>query len=30
MPALPVEQRLLESSLWNNFTSLLREQPVRR
>lgn len=30
MPALPVEQRLLESSLWNNFASLLRDQPVRR
>ena len=30
MPALPVEQRLLEGSLWNNFTSLLRDQPPQR
>ena len=29
MPALPVEERLLESSLWNNFASLLRDRPVQ-
>ncbi|KAK9837439.1 hypothetical protein WJX81_002398 [Elliptochloris bilobata] len=28
MPALPVEERLMEGSLWNNFASLLRDRPA--